>query len=122
MKEPLLGKTLSQLREVASKLGLPGYTAMQMAEWLYQKQVTSIDGMTNLSKKARALLQENHDMGLVLPDSASLSGDGTKKYLYPVRNRKFIEAAYIPDGERATLCVSSQVGCRMGCRFCMTAR
>ncbi len=122
MKEPLFGKTLSQLQDLVKELGLPLYTARQIAEWLYKKEITSIDGMTNLSKKAREMLAENFDFGLVPPGTVSLSVDGTKKYLYPVGHGRFIEAAYIPDRERATLCVSSQVGCRMGCRFCMTAR
>ncbi len=122
MKEPLFGMTLARLRELVSDMGLPSFTARQIAEWLYKKEVTSIDEMTNLSKKVRALLQEKYDFGLTPHDSVSMSGDGTKKYLFPVRDGKFVEAAYIPDRERATLCVSSQVGCRMGCRFCMTAR
>lgn len=120
--EYLFGKTLAQLQELVKDLGLPGYTAKQIAEWLYKKDILSIDEMSNLSKKARALLKENFSFGLTPPDSVSQSMDGTKKYLYPVHGGRFIEAAYIPDKERATLCVSSQVGCRMGCRFCMTAR
>lgn len=122
MKEPLFGKTLSQLQDVTKKLGLPGFTGKQIAEWLYQKEINSIEEMTNLSKKTRQLLQESYELGLTPPDSVSTSTDGTKKYLFPVQARRFVEAAYIPDGDRATLCVSSQVGCRMGCRFCMTAR
>lgn len=120
--EYLFGKTLAQLQELVKDLGLPGYNAKQIAEWLYKKDILSIDEMSNLSKKARALLKENFSFGLTPPDSVSQSMDGTKKYLYPVHGGRFIEAAYIPDKERATLCVSSQVGCRMGCRFCMTAR
>ena len=122
MKEPLFGKTLSQLQVLVKDLGLPSYTARQIAEWLYKKEVTTIDGMTNLSKKAREMLEEKFEFGLIPPGTVSISSDGTKKYLYPVQHGRFIEAAYIPDRERATLCVSSQVGCRMGCRFCMTAR
>ncbi len=122
MKDFLFGKTLIQLQELVGELGLPSFTARQIAEWLYKKEVTSIDGMTNLSKKTRAVLQERFEFGLTPPDSFTVSGDGTRKYLYPVRGGKFVEAAFIPDRDRATLCVSSQVGCRMGCRFCMTAR
>lgn len=122
MKEPLFGKTLPELQDLVKGLELPAYTARQIAEWLYKKEITSIDDMSNLSKKARALLDEHYDFGLTPPGSVSVSTDGTKKYLFPVRDRRFIESAYIPDKERSTLCVSSQVGCRMGCRFCMTAR
>ena len=122
MKEPLFGKTLSQLQEIVTGLGLPKFTAKQIADWLYKKDITSIDEMTNLSKKARGLLSENFDFGLISPEKVSVSNDGTKKYLYPVDNNRFVEAAYIPERSRATLCVSSQVGCRMGCRFCMTGK
>ena len=120
MKEPLFGKTLSQLQEIVTGLGMPKFTAKQITDWLYKKDITSIDEMTNLSKKARELLSENFEFGLVPPEKVSVSSDGTKKYLYPVENNRFVEAAYIPEKSRATLCVSSQVGCRMGCRFCMT--
>jgi 23S rRNA (adenine2503-C2)-methyltransferase len=120
MKEPLFGKTLSQLQEIVTGLGLPKFTAKQITDWLYKKDITTIDEMTNLSKKARELLSGNFEFGLVPPRKVSVSSDGTKKYLYPVENDRFVEAAYIPDKSRATLCVSSQVGCRMGCRFCMT--
>jgi 23S rRNA (adenine2503-C2)-methyltransferase len=121
-KEFLFGKTLEQLQEVVLGLGLPKFTARQITDWLYQKDITSIDEMSNLSKKARVLLSEKYEIGLTASTSVSISSDGTKKYLYPVKNGKFIEAAYIPDKDRATLCVSSQVGCRMGCKFCMTAQ
>jgi len=121
-KEILFGKTLDQLKTVVVQIGLPAYTAKQLADWLYKKEVTDFEEMTNLSKNARTLLAKNYQIGLVPPSSVSISSDGTKKYLYPVKNNRFIETAYIPDRDRATLCVSSQVGCRMGCRFCMTAR
>lgn len=122
MKDLLFGKTLSQLQDLVLELGLPKFTAKQLADWLYKKDVASIEDMSNLSKNARHLLQEKYEFGLTPFNSVSSSSDGTKKYLFPVKNTRFVEAAYIPDKERATLCVSSQVGCRMGCRFCMTAR
>ncbi len=122
MKEVLFGKTLDQLKVVCNDLGLPGFTAKQMADWMYKKDITSIDEMSNLSKKAREFLNEKFDLGLTPHSTVSKSNDETKKYLFPVQNKRFIEAAYIPDKDRATLCVSSQVGCRMGCRFCMTAQ
>jgi len=122
MKEVLFGKTLDQLKELVKLNGLPGYTAKQITEWLYQKNISSFEEMTNLSKKVRAILNEQYDIGLTPYSSISTSLDGTKKYLFPVRDNLFVESAYIPEKDRATLCVSSQVGCRMGCRFCMTAR
>lgn len=122
MKEPLFGKTLSQLQDLVLELNLQKFTAKQITDWLYKKNVTSIAEMSNLSKDARVLLEVHCDFGLTPHTSVSSSSDGTKKYLFPVKNTRFVEAAYIPDRDRATLCVSSQVGCRMGCRFCMTAR
>ncbi len=119
-KTPLFGMTLAELQSATADLGLPKFTARQIADWLYKKGVASIDGMTNLSKKARALLDEKFTFGLVPPVKETVSTDGTKKYLFSVLDGRYVEAAYIPDGERATLCVSCQAGCKMGCKFCNT--
>ena len=78
--------------------------------------------MTNLSQKTRDLLSVDFEIGIYSPESASVSTDGTKKYLYKVLKNKYIETAYIPDNDRATICVSSQAGCKMGCIFCMTGK
>jgi 23S rRNA (adenine2503-C2)-methyltransferase len=121
-KEKLYGKTLNELIAATKRLGLPGFAGKQIADWLYKKEITSIEEMTNLSKKARDLLSENYTFGLSDPVSSSASIDGTKKYLYKVLNDKYIESAYIPEKDRATICVSSQAGCMMGCIFCMTGR
>ena len=121
-KEYLYGKTLTELQALCAEMQLPRFVAKQMSDWLYHKGVRSIDEMTNLSKSARAQLAERFDMGLRLPERVDESADGTKKYLYRTSEDEFVESAYIPDRERATLCVSSQAGCRMGCRFCATAR
>jgi len=121
-KEKLYGKTLSELIAVTKRLSLPGFAAKQIADWLYKKEIDSIESMTNLSKKARELLSEDYIYGLSTPVTSSESSDGTKKYLYNVLIDKYIETAYIPDNERATICVSSQAGCKMGCLFCMTGR
>ncbi len=122
MKEWLFGKTLQELQRITESLGLPGFTARQIAEWLYKKEVSSFGEMTNLSKKARALLDAGFEPGRVAPLKVQESTDGTKKYLFPTVHEKFVETAMIPDRDRKTVCVSSQVGCKMGCRFCMTAR
>jgi 23S rRNA (adenine2503-C2)-methyltransferase len=122
MLSPLFGKTLSELSQIAGELSLPAFSARQIAGWLYRKNVSSIEEMTNLSAKARALMAENHIVGAVDPLTVQTSDDGTKKYLFPALNGKCVEAAMIPDRERVTLCLSSQAGCRMGCAFCMTAR
>lgn len=118
----LLGMTLSDLKTVAQELGMPTFTAKQMAEWLYRKHVASIDEMTNISVKNRALLNECYQIDCSAPVDCQRSVDGTVKYLYRTGEGGFVETVYIPDGDRATLCVSSQVGCRMNCRFCMTGK
>ena len=122
MKETLLGKTLEELRPVAEATGLPRFAAEQIAQWIYQKGVCSINEMTNLSKQGRERLSERYEVGRREAKLCQTSVDGTKKYLFPAGDDHFIESVYIPDGDRATLCVSSQVGCKMGCRFCMTGR
>ena len=121
-KEKLYGSTLSALIAITKRIGMPGFAARQIADWLYRKEIKSIDEMTNLSKKMRELLSEYYEMGLTEPLQTSVSSDGTRKYLYRVLNGKFIETAFIPDSDRATICVSSQAGCKMGCVFCMTGR
>ena len=119
---PLYGLTLNGLAELAEASGMPRFAARQMARWLYVRGAASIDAMTDLSARNRALLSAEYEIGLRAPEGAATSRDGTKKYLYRTAEGSFVEAAYIPDGERATLCVSSQAGCRMGCRFCATGR
>lgn len=121
-KQPLLGLTLSELQAITKQLSMPLFTAKQMASWLYDKKVKTIDEMTNLSLKHRTLLNELYEVGATAPMHAMSSVDGTIKYLYQVGENSFVEAVYIPDGERATLCVSSQVGCKMNCKFCMTGK
>mgnify|MGYP000454925836 FL=1 len=121
-KNALLGLTLNELQAVVKNLGMPGFTAKQIASWLYDKRVVSIDDMTNISVKHREMLKEVYVVGAEPPVDAMRSVDGTVKYLYRVADGHFVEAVYIPDGERATLCVSSQVGCKMSCKFCMTGK
>ncbi|MFI3247616.1 MAG: 23S rRNA (adenine(2503)-C(2))-methyltransferase RlmN [Rikenellaceae bacterium] len=122
MLKPLFGMTLNELQHICEKEGLPKFRAKQIAEWLYNKRVDSIDEMTNLSKAIREGLNDRYKVGKILPQTASEAKDGTKKYLFKTHQGAFIEAVYIPDGDRATLCVSSQAGCRMGCTFCATGR
>ncbi len=122
VKEALFGKTLDELQELVLNMGLPKFTAKQLADWLYKKEVSSIEEMTNLSKKARQLISDNYSFGLTNATKIQESVDGTKKYLFPTNQGKFIETAMIPDRDRKTVCVSSQVGCKMGCLFCMTGK
>lgn len=128
MKKKLLGCTLEELREIAVSLSLPAFTAKQIADWMYKKRVRSIDNMTNLSKSAREKLSEAYDLGVDECTDVRVSSDGTKKYLFNCVPhgagvpRYSIESVIIPDGDRETICVSSQAGCKMACKFCMTGR
>jgi len=122
MKDQLFGKDLNELQEISLALGLPKFTGKQLADWLYKKEISSIDEMSNLSKNARELLNEKYEFGISAPSKVQVSLDGTKKYLFPTSQNKFIETAMIPDDERKTVCVSTQVGCKMGCLFCMTGK
>ena len=142
-KQPLMGLNANELRQISIDLGLPAYTGGQLAKWLYEKHVTEIDEMTNLSKAARQLLSERYTVGAIPPVASQESKDGTIKFLFPVRTTthlsalpksddcqqdagaltsRFVETVYIPDEDRATLCVSCQVGCKMNCLFCQTGK
>ena len=118
----MFGKTLDELTSVAAGLDLPAYAGRQLSEWLYKKDVSRFEQMTNISRKARAMLDDAFELGLHEPDRVQESDDGTKKYLFPAREKKFVETAYIPESKRNTVCLSTQVGCKMGCLFCMTGK
>ena len=121
-KQSLLGMTLNELQEAVRELGMPAFTGGQIARWLYVQHAHSIEEMTNLSKNNRARLAERYRIGCADPIDAQHSDDGTIKYLFPTVNGKFVETVYIPDNDRATLCVSCQVGCKMNCLFCQTGK
>ena len=121
-KKKLMGMTLAELQQVAAEVGLPGYTAKQMADWLYKKHVTEVSEMTNVALAKRSALAERYEVGAYPPAMAQRSVDGTIKYLYAAGEGHFVESVYIPTADRATLCVSSQVGCKMNCLFCMTGK
>ncbi|MBQ5388921.1 MAG: 23S rRNA (adenine(2503)-C(2))-methyltransferase RlmN [Paludibacteraceae bacterium] len=126
----LLGKTLEELQAVAQEVGLPRFAGKQLAEWIYVRRATSFDEMTNISLKGREALKARYTIGRHAPVAEAISKDGTKKYLFAIKGEKamrregdearYIESVYIPDEDRATLCVSTQAGCKMGCKFCMT--
>lgn len=109
------------LRSAAVACGLKPFVGDQLADWLYVKRAGSWEAMRNISKESRTKLSERYDLGIAAPIGRAVSTDGTAKYLFPTENYT-IEAVVIPDGDRRTLCVSSQAGCKMGCRFCMTGR
>lgn len=120
--KPLLGLGIQGLKEVANSVNLPAFAAKQMFGWIYQKHAQDIQEMTNISQKARTLLAESYCIGIMPPVETKRSVDGTVKYLFPTLSGDTVESVFIPDKERGTLCVSCQVGCRMGCKFCMTGR
>lgn len=120
--KPLLGMTRDDLTAMVSDMGMPAFTGNQIVNWLYRRQVSSIDEMTNLSKANRIRLSERCTVGAMPPVDCQRSKDGTVKYLFPTRSGKTVESVYIPDGDRATLCVSCQVGCKMNCLFCQTGK
>ncbi len=118
----LLGMDLGALRQVASEVGLRSFAAGQMASWLFKRGCVDFAQMTDLPKDARAILARDYEIGREEPLVESLSTDGTAKYLFRGAPGRDIESVVIPDADRATLCVSSQAGCRMNCAFCMTGR
>ena len=129
-KKTLLGLTLDELKDVARQLGMPAFTGSQIAKWIYERRVKSIDEMTNISKGNRAKLAESYEIGCMAPIESRHSKDGNVKYLFPVRTtdgdtsrKRFVETVYIPEeGGHATLCVSCEVGCKMNCLFCQTGK
>ena len=121
-KTPLLGMSLAELKDVARLAGMPAFAGGQMAKWLYTRHVADIDGMTDISKQNRERLKERYTVGCMPPADRVESVDGTVKYLFPTAAGKFVETVFIPDNDRATLCVSSQVGCKMNCLFCQTGK
>lgn len=121
-KQHLLGMTLDELKEVVEECRLPKFASKQIADWLYKKKVVSIDEMTNISVANREALSQKYDVGRSQPVETQKSQDGTVKYLFKTDQGKFIESVMIPDDDRFTLCVSSQVGCKMNCLFCMTGK
>ena len=121
-KKILLGMNVDELKQLVVSLGMPAFTAKQIAKWMYDSNVKDIDQMTNISKANRLKISENCTIGAMPPLDCQKSKDGTIKYLFPTASGKFVETVYIPDGDRATLCVSSQVGCKMNCLFCQTGK
>ena len=119
MQEILLGKSLEELQGIAQEIGLPRFAGKQLSEWLYVRRAVTFDEMSNISLKGREALKLKYEIGRHAPVAEAISKDGTKKYLFKV-GEEFVESVYIPDNDRATLCVSTQAGCKMGCKFCMT--
>lgn len=122
MLKQLLGLSPDQILSEVLNLGLPRYTSKQISEWIYKKRVLGFRDMTNISLKNRELLDKHLTIGAKQPEKYQISVDGTIKYLYQTSDNKGHESVYIPDNDRATLCISSQVGCKFNCSFCLTGR
>lgn len=114
--------TLPEITEQVTALGLPRFAGKQVADWVYGKRVKSIHEMTNISLKNRELIAEKFSLGRSEPLDIQTSVDGTRKMLFKTSSGKFVETVTIPEEDRLTICVSSQVGCRMNCDFCMTGK
>lgn len=112
----------SELNEFIASFGKERYRTIQILRWLYQRGVTSFDEMTNLSKKFRQDLSQVSFISAIHPMQVEQSKDGTKKFLFQLEDGNRIESVLIPDKNRLTLCLSTQVGCAMGCRFCLTGK
>lgn len=109
-----------ELREFVLSLGEKPYRTSQIGKWVYKKGASSFDEMTDLSKDFRGLLSESSEISHIRLAQDQVSQDGTKKYLFELWDGNRIESVLIPDDRRYTLCISSQVGCALGCTFCLT--
>ncbi len=112
--------SLSELEDIALSLGFQRYRGRQMFHWVYGKGVKSLDLMTDLSKETRALLSQKAYISNLKVIRRQCSSDGTEKILFRLEDGHSVENVLIPEDERMTLCISTQVGCGMGCTFCLT--
>ena len=116
----LLGLGQEALAEAIAQEGLPGFRARQIWQWVWRHGVTSFDDMTNLAKPVRETLSERFMIARPRVTSRQVSSDGTIKWLLKFADGNEAETVYIPEDDRGTLCVSSQVGCTLTCSFCHT--
>ncbi len=123
-RQNLVGLTRDQLRDALIATGTPEKQARmrtgQIWQWIYQKGVREFEAMTNLAKTYRAELAEKFTIELPEVVSRQVSADGTRKYLVRIAGGHEVETVYIPEADRGTLCISSQVGCTLTCSFCHT--
>ncbi|MBI4384955.1 MAG: 23S rRNA (adenine(2503)-C(2))-methyltransferase RlmN [Nitrospinae bacterium] len=117
----LIGFPSARLQELMAEWNEKPYRADQIFTWVYHQKTVDFDAMTNLSKSLRQHLKDYFHMGFPRIAQKTVSADGTIKYLFQLEDGENIEAVWIPDNRRKTLCISTQVGCRLGCSFCLTA-
>jgi len=120
MKKDIRKYNVAQLTEALSEMGEKPYRARQIYEWLWVKSATDFESMTNLSKALRAKLVDSFVINDVAVAQAQYSEDGTAKYVFKLHDDAVVEGVLIPTPERATACISSQVGCSLSCKFCAT--
>ncbi len=118
----LVGQPRRALEAFISDLGEQPFRARQIMQWIYQRDIRSFDEMTDLSKDLRSTLRTNATIDIPAPVDHRTSADGTSKHLFRFAAQAHAESVLIPDGDRATLCISSQAGCALACTFCQTGR
>lgn len=118
----LLGYDRAQLANFFVERGEPAYRATQLLKWIHAEGISEFDEMSNISKALKLRLNEECELKFLEIISEQVSNDGTRKWLFALPEGGAIETVYIPEAERATLCISSQVGCILNCRFCHTAQ
>jgi len=121
MKQNIKGYSLKELEEVAKDLGIESYRAPQIFQWLWQRNTRDFSEMTSLSKDLRKILNGKFEIINLVIEQILKAKDGTEKFLFKLEDEQYIESVYIPEGKRKTICVSTQVGCPLSCKFCATA-
>ena len=121
-KADLRDLDLAELEDFALALGLQRYRGRQLFHWVYGKSVDSLDMMTDLSRESRELLSEKAYISRLREIRRQCSSDGTEKFLFELEDGHRVESVLIPEEDRLTLCISTQVGCGMGCTFCLTGK
>ena len=116
----LIGLSFAELQAVLASIGLPGFRAKQVWQWLYHHGAQDFNTMSNIAKPLRQQLAEHFTIGRTATEQALLSEDGTRKWLLRFEDNNKAETVYIPEEDRGTLCISSQVGCTLTCSFCHT--
>jgi 23S rRNA (adenine2503-C2)-methyltransferase len=119
-KRNLKSCSLSGLTDIVQELGLEQYRAAQLFQWLWQKNAREFSQMTNLSKGTRDLLDEKFYIACIGTVEQQRANDNTRKFVLELADSNAVEAVFIPEGRRRTLCISTQVGCALGCKFCAT--
>lgn len=122
MKIDLKGLDAREIEAWAISQGLEAYRGRQIRQWLFKKLAASFDDMSSLPKALRALLKDKASINHLEMVETQVSSDGTQKYLFKLEDGHFIEAVLIPERDHDTLCISSQAGCAMDCKFCLTAQ